>query len=139
MTNLKLNYKGAVINLPLSDHITVLTGLSGNGKSLICDALVYAAKTGQLDKPVHRVIPDNFSTFSSVPTRDKALLVIDNADLLFAQYPEAAEQLNGICYQALIVARDTGKLRYPLECCGIIRQNKNVFSFIPIMQAKDYA
>lgn len=138
MTNLELKYKEAVIKLPLSDFVTVLTGLSGSGKSLICDALVYASKTGQLDKPIHRVIPDNYSTFSSVPTSDKALLVIDNADLLFAQYPAAAEQLNSLRYQAVVVARDTHELRYPLDCCGIIRQNKNVFSFVPITKSCDY-
>lgn len=43
MTNFEVAYRGAVIKLQLSDYVTVLTGLTGSGKSMICDALVYAS------------------------------------------------------------------------------------------------
>lgn len=138
MNNIELKYKNAIIQLQLSSFVTVITGITGSGKSMICDALVDASRQGLLGKPVHRVIPDNYSTFNFVPKKDEALLVIDNADMLFAKYPKAADLLNTMQYQALVIARDTGRLKYPPYACGIIRQKGNLYYFVPLSEALDY-
>lgn len=66
------------------------------------------------------------------------MLIIDNADMLFAKYPKAAELLNTMQYQALVIARDIGELRYPPYACGVIRQKGNVYYFVPIMEATEF-
>lgn len=118
---LDLTYNDVHITIPLSYANTFITGDAGTGKTFVVSAIKNAILENNI--PVYILDETHFSYYTLVPKSDEALVVIDNADLLFQMYPDSVQMFNSMKYQTLMFGRDLHGLKVHVSNYGVLSAN----------------
>lgn len=105
------------IVVPLDAHVTEISGDSGEGKTLLFNALHYLKQIRAL---TFKCILINYANRVDLLTLldPNALYVIDNADCIFQDMPELIDVVNNSKAQFLLLGRDFTGIHCNLNAYG---------------------
>ncbi len=106
-----LFYSNVHIHLKLSDPVTVISDMSGTGKSFIMDA-VNDKIFREPDCHYKTLTFDNFHLWKNITIEENILWFIDDIDLLGAKYPEAVEYINSGIIPLIAMGRDFSNFKF---------------------------
>ena len=121
---------GTHFDIRLPGRITVISGDSGTGKTLIRkqlkdDAIINEEIEGITDNITVFNLPDN-TELSNVKNIKHNFIIIDNGDIILANHKEMIDYINtDFDNQYLIFSRGETGIRTSLSSRGVLRKNAN--------------